>query len=60
MKNRDLMDLTSELSAVSMIITGLTNSLDEDCTKLSQKSLQQAMYGVASYLDRIVEDLDEL
>lgn len=57
---KDLMDLSAEISAVSMIITGLTNNLDEDCTKLSAKSLQQAMFGVASYLERIVDDLDEL
>ena len=29
---KDLMDLSAEISAVSMIITGLTNNLDEDCT----------------------------
>lgn len=57
---KDLMDLSAEISAVSMIITGLTNNLDEDCTKLSAKSLQQAMFGVASYLERIADDLDEL
>lgn len=57
---KDLMDLSAEISAVSMIITGLTNNLDEDCTKLGPKSLQQAMFGVASYLERIADDLDEL
>lgn len=57
---KDLNTLSSEISAVSMIITGLTNDLDEDCTKLSKEALQQAMFGVSSYLDRIAEDLDEL
>lgn len=57
---KDLNTLSSEISAVSMIITGLTNDLDEDCTKLSNKALQQAMFGVSNYLDRIAEDLDEL
>lgn len=56
----DLNDLSAEISAVSMIVTGLTNSLDEDCTNLNNKSLQLAMFGVSRYLDRIAEDIDEL
>lgn len=57
---RDLMDLSGEISAISMIISGLSNDLDEDCTKLSPKALQSAMFGVSNYLDRIVDDLTEM
>lgn len=57
---KDLMDLSGEVSAVSMIITGLSNDLDEDCTKLSSKALQSAMFGVSNYLDRIADDLAEM
>lgn len=58
--NMDLNDLSAEIIAVSMIVTGLTNSLDENCTKLSDTSLQTAMFGVSRYLERIAEDIDEL
>lgn len=57
---RDLMDLSGEIYAISMIITGLSNDLDEDCTKLSAKALQSAMFGVSNYLDRIADDLAEM
>ncbi len=57
---RDLTDLSAEISAVSMIITGLSNDLDEDCTRLAPKALQSAMFGVSSYLDRIADDLGEI
>lgn len=57
---RDLTDLSAEVSAVSLIITGLSNDLDEDCTRLTPKALQSAMFGVSSYLDRIADDLGEL
>ncbi|MEZ3488433.1 MAG: hypothetical protein K1W22_18105 [Lachnospiraceae bacterium] len=57
---KDLMDLSGEISAVSMIITGLSNDLDEDCSRLNPKALQTAMFGVANYLDRIADDLNEM
>lgn len=45
---------------ISLIITGLTNSLDEDCTHLAIDKLGTAMYGISMHLDRIAEDMDKL
>ena len=57
---KDLFSISAEISSVSMIVTGLSNHLDENCTQLTPKSLQSALFGVSSYLDRIVEDLDNM
>lgn len=59
-KKMDLSELSAELSAASMIITGLSNHIDEDCTKLTPTALQQALFGVTYYLDRIAQDLAEM
>ena len=55
---KDLSDLSVEISAVSMIITGLSNGFDENCDLLMPESLKLALFGVAQYLERIAEDLD--
>ncbi len=57
---KDINDLSAEISAISLIITGLTNSLDEDCTHLAIDKLGTAMYGISMHLDRIAEDMDKL
>ena len=59
-KKMDSAELSAELSGASMIITGLSNHIDEDCTKLTPTALQQALFGVSCYLDRIAEDLAEM
>lgn len=56
---KDLNDLHAEISAVSMIITGLSNDLDEEHDHLTTESLKLALFGVAQYLDRIAADLGE-
>ena len=56
---KDLNDLSAEISAVSMIITGLSNGLDEEQDHLTTESLKLALFGVAQYLDRIAADLGE-
>lgn len=56
---RDLSYLSAEISAVSMIITGLSNGLDEKCDHLTLESLKLALFGVAQYLDRIAAELGE-
>lgn len=54
---KDLKDLSAEISAVSMIITGLSNGLDEEQDHLTTESLKLALFRVAQYLDRIATDL---
>lgn len=56
---KDLNDLHAEISAVSMIITGLSNGLDKEHDHLTTESLKLALFGVAQYLDRIDADLGE-
>lgn len=55
-----LSDLSAELSGISTVITGLSNHIDEDCTKLNVTAFQQAMFSVSCYLYRIAADLDEM
>lgn len=57
---KDLNDLSAEISAISTIVSGLSVGLDENGTKLTPEYLKLALFGVAEYLDRIAEDLDEL
>ena len=56
---KDSNDLSAEISAVSMIITGLSNGLDEEHDHLTAESLKLALFGVAQHLERIAADLDE-
>ena len=56
---KDLNDLSAEVSAVSMIVPGLSNGLDEEQDHLTTESLKLALFGVAQYLDRIAADLGE-
>ena len=56
---KDSNDLSAEISAVSMIITGLSNAFDEKCDHLTTESLKLALFGVAQHLDRIAADLGE-
>ena len=56
---KDSNDLSAEISAVSMIITGLSNVFDEKYDHLTTESLKLALFGVAQYLDRIAADLGE-
>lgn len=58
--NKELYELAVEISGISMIITGLSNNLDEEYTHLTKQSLHTALFSVASYLDRIVEDLNAI
>ena len=56
---RDLCDLSAEISAASMIITGLSNVFDEKCDHLTTEALKLALFRVAHYLHRIAADLGE-
>lgn len=58
---KDLYELSAELNGVSMIVSGLSNQLDDtESDILTPQSMKNALFGVSNYLDRIAEDLIEL
>lgn len=57
---RDAYELSVEINAVSMIVRGLANQNCDECDRLTEASLQTALYGVSSLLDRIANDLKEI
>lgn len=60
MKN-DLCNLSAEVTGISRIITGLSNQLDSKKSDvLTCDSMSSALFGLASYLDRIAGDLEEM
>lgn len=57
-ERKDLFELATEIKSVGMIITGLGNQLDNRKTDaLTPESMQEALYGLRKYLNRIAEDL---
>ncbi len=60
MNKKDLYDISVETHNVSMIIRGISNQLEGNGDKLTHVNLQRALCGIASYLERIVEDLNSL
>lgn len=58
---REIFEISAEINGISNIIIGLSNQLDNSKTDtLSTESMQQAMVCISTYLDRIVEDLDDI
>ena len=56
----NLCDLSAEITGISRIISGLSNQLDNRKTdSLTLESLQDAMFGVSTHLDRIANDLHD-
>lgn len=54
-------DLSVEIIGASRIITGLSNQLEGEKTKmLTIEALQDALFGVSRYLDRIADDLTRM
>lgn len=56
----DLYEITAEINAISMIVSGLANQIDEDCERLQDEALKSALFGVSRHLDRVAESLDEI
>lgn len=57
----DLYELSTEITGISMIITGLSNQSDESASfSLNPQSMQNALFGVSRHLDRIASDLLDL
>ena len=58
---REICEISAEINGISNIIAGLSNQLDNSKTDtLSIESMQQAMVCISTYLDRIVEDLEDI
>jgi len=58
---REIFEISAEINGISNIIIGLSNQLDNSKTDtLSTESMQQAMVCISTYLNRIVEDLDDI
>ena len=58
---KDLNEISAEITGISMIVIGLSNQLDNEKTDvLNERSLQDALFGVSRFLDRIAEDLENI
>lgn len=57
---RNLCELSTELRAISMIVTGLSMQLNVENEHLSAESMQDALYGAAIHIERIAEDLNSM
>ena len=54
-------DLSLEIIGASRIISGLSNQLEGEKTNtLTIEALQDALFGVSRYLDRIADDLTRM
>ena len=57
----ELYEATAELEGVTALITGLSCQLDNRCCDtLTPEALNNALHGIAWYLDRIIKDLRDL
>lgn len=57
-KKNDIFDISVEVSAVSAIVAGLRIQFEDGNSRLSDDSMNLALFGVERYLDRIVNDID--
>lgn len=56
--SKDLFVLSAEITGISMIVSGLSNQLDNTETEiLTPGAMHDALFGVSNYLDRIASDL---
>lgn len=59
-KEFDAFDLSAEINGVAMIISGLSCQCCAETDRLNDGPFQTALFGVAKYLDRIAEDLEQI
>lgn len=52
---RELFELSAEITGISMIITGL-----KEADNLTSNAMEEALFGVSSYLRRIASDLENI
>lgn len=56
----DLYEISAEINAISMIVSGLTNQIGEDSDSLQNEPFKSALFGGSRHLDRVAERLDEI
>ena len=56
----DLYEISAEINAISMIVSGLANQIGEDSNRLQNEPFKSALFGVSRHLDRVAESLDEI
>ena len=56
----DLYSLSVEISGISAMVTGLGNTLDEGCDRMSDEYFRLALIGISDHLDRIAKELAEV
>ena len=59
-EKNDIFDISVEISAVSAIISGLSNQFEDGGTRLNDDFMNLALLGVSRHLDRISEDLEAM
>lgn len=58
---KDLYELSAEVGAVSLMLTALSYQFDnKKGDTLNEKSLRDAIFGIACHLGRISEDITEI
>lgn len=56
--DQKLFELSAEVTGIAMIVTGLSNQLDNNKTDiLTPSAMKDALLGISSYLNRIANDL---
>lgn len=53
-------DLSCEVLGVAAALTGIGNAFDENCDRLNDEYIKPALSGIASYLERLADDIAEL
>ncbi|MEE0692855.1 MAG: hypothetical protein U0M33_08135 [Lachnospiraceae bacterium] len=56
----DSYGLSCEVAGVAAVLIGLGNMFDEKCDRLNEENIKLALSGVASYLERLADDIAEL
>lgn len=55
---KDLYELSSEINAISLMVTALSYQLDnKEGDTLNENSLRSSLFGITCHLDRISDDL---
>lgn len=56
----DSYDLSCEVAGVAAVLVGLKNIFDEKSDRLNDEYGKMALSGIASYLERLADDIAEL
>lgn len=59
-KKKDGYDFACEIRGTAAIISGIGCTFEEGCDRLTDEYMRSALSGVASYLERIADELDKM